>query len=61
MNAIYNDLNLDIERLNPMVADLRITKESFETDVTAIVTTVLKESKNRERERKKEIDRQIDR
>ena len=38
MNIIYNDLNLDVKRLKPMVEDLRITEESFETDVTAIVT-----------------------
>ena len=45
MNTIYNDLNLDVKILKPMVEDLRITKESFETDVTAIVTMVLEESK----------------
>ena len=46
MNTIYNDLNLDVKILKPMVEDLRITKESFETDVTAIVTMVLEESKS---------------
>ena len=45
INTIYNDLNLDVKRLKQMVEDLRITKESFETDVTAIVTMVLEESK----------------
>ena len=46
MNIIYNDSNLDVNRLKVMVEDLRITKESFETDVTAIVTMVLEESKS---------------
>ena len=44
MNAIYKDIsNLDVKS---MVEDLRITKESFETDVIAIVTMVLEESKS---------------
>ena len=46
INTIYNDLNLDVKILKPMVEALRITKESFETDVTAIVTMVLEESKS---------------
>ena len=46
INTIYNNLNLDVKILKPMVEDLRITKESFETDVTAIVTMVLEESKS---------------
>ena len=46
MNTIYNDLNLDVKRLKPMVEDLRITEESFETCVTEIVTMILGESKS---------------
>ena len=44
MNTIYNDSNL--KQLKTMVEDLEITEESFEKDVTAIVTMVLEESKN---------------
>ena len=46
MNTIYNDLNLDVKRLKPMVEDLRISEESFETCVTEIVTMTLGESKS---------------
>ena len=46
MNTIYKDLNLDVKRLKPMVEELRITEESFKTDVTAIATMVLEESKS---------------
>ena len=46
MNTIYNDFNLDVKRLKVMVEDLRITEESFKTDVTAIVTMTLEESKS---------------
>ena len=46
MNTIYNDLNLDVKRLKVMVEDLRITEESFETDVTAIIKMTLEESKS---------------
>ena len=46
MNTIYNDLNLDVKRLKPMVEDLRITEESFEICVTDIVSMILGESKS---------------
>ena len=45
INTIYNDSNLNVKQLKPMVEDLGITEESFKTDVTAIVTMVLEESK----------------
>ena len=45
MNTIYNDSNLNVKQLKTMVEDLEITEESFEKDVTAIVTMVLEESK----------------
>ena len=45
INTIYNDSNLNVKQLKTMVEDLEITEESFEKDVTAILTAVLKESK----------------
>ena len=48
MNKIYNDSNLDVRRLKVMVEDLGVTEESFETDVTNIVTMTLEESKSNE-------------
>ena len=46
INTIYNDSNLYVKRLKTTVEQLRITEESFETDITAIVKMVLEESKS---------------
>ena len=45
INTIYNDSKYK-KQLRTMVKDLKITKESFKTDITVILTTVLKDSKN---------------
>ena len=46
INTIYNDSNHHyVKQLKTAVEQLRISEESFETDVTAIVTMVLEESK----------------
>ena len=45
INTIYNDPQYK-KQLRTMVKDLKITKESFKTDITVILTTVLKDSKN---------------
>ena len=44
-STIYNDSKCE-KQLKTMVEHLGITKESLKTDVTAIVTMVLNESKN---------------
>ena len=46
INTIYNDSNLNVKQLKTTVEQLRMTEESFKTDITAIVTMVLEESKN---------------
>ena len=47
INTIYNDSNQHyVKQLKTTIEQLRITEESFETDVVAIVTRVLKESEN---------------
>ena len=45
INTIYNEPKYK-KQLRTMVKDLEITEESFKTDVTVIVTMILKESKN---------------
>ena len=45
INTIYNDSKYK-KQLRITVEDLKITKESFKTDITVILTTVLRESKN---------------
>ena len=45
INTIYNDSNYHyVKQLKTTVEQLRITEESFKTDVTAIVTMTFKES-----------------
>ena len=45
MNTIFNDSNQHyVKQLKTTIEQLRITEESFETDVTAIVTMTFKES-----------------
>ena len=45
INTIYNDSNQHyVKQLKTTIEQLRITEESFETDVTAIVTMTFKES-----------------
>ena len=47
MNTIYNDnSNKIIKQLKPVVEDLEIIEENFETTVTEIITMTLKKSKN---------------
>ena len=47
MNTIYNDnSNKIIKQLKPVVKDLEIIEENFETTVTEIVTMTLEESKS---------------
>ena len=47
MNTIYNDnSNQIVKRLKPVVEDLGIIEENFETTVTEIVKMTLEESKN---------------
>ena len=45
INTIYNDSKYG-KQLKTVVEDLGITEESFKTDITVILTTVLKDSKN---------------
>ena len=45
INTIYNDSKYK-KQLRIKVEDLMLTEESFKTDVTMIITTVLEESKN---------------
>ena len=45
INTIYDDPQYN-KKLRTMVKGLEITEESFKTDVTVIITTILKESKN---------------
>ena len=45
INTMYNDPQYK-KQLRTMVEDLEITEKSFKTDITVILTTVLRESKN---------------
>ena len=45
INTMYNDPQYK-KQLRTMVEDLEITEKSFKTDITVILTTVLKDSKN---------------
>ena len=41
INTIYNDSNLNVKQLKPMVENLGMNEEGFKTDVIANVTMVL--------------------